>query len=139
MTPREIIFANLEHQGPERPGLNFDGDSRIDDFIWGGLGPSAVYRPKRWVEGNKEFYDDEWGNLWLRMVDGCNAGEVYRPALADWRDLETLPLPDWDNPRRFDAMRATFAQPTDKFKSAFLPGWPGKCSRTSSSPISMNC
>ena len=49
MTSREIIFANLEHRQPERPGLTFDRD-RCNDFLWGGIGPSAAYQPQRWVE-----------------------------------------------------------------------------------------
>jgi len=123
VTPREIIFANLEQQNPERAGLTFSGEGRIDDFSWSGLESSTDYQPKRWVEGNKEFYDDEWGNIWVRMLGGCNSGEVHQPALADWRNLETLALPDWDNPQRYAAMRETFAKPSDKFKCAFLPGW----------------
>ena len=95
----------------------------MNDLLFGGLAPSACYQQKRWVEGNREFYDDEWGNVWVRMVDGCSGGEVYQPALADWRALETLRLPDWDDPRRYTLMRDTFAQPTDKFKIVFLPGW----------------
>lgn len=123
MTPREIIIANLEHGNPERPGLTFSGAGRRDDFLWSGLEPSASYQPRRWVEGNKEFYDDEWGNIWVRMTAGGSGGEIYQPALADWRALETLALPDWDNPRRYTAMRETFSRPTDLFKITFLPGW----------------
>ncbi len=122
MLPREIIYANLEHNNPERPGLNFTGN-RINDMISCSLGPSDIYRPKRWVEGKREFYDDEWGNLWHRMIDGSQGGEVYEPALKDWRQLDTLRLPDYDNPRRYEHVREVFSRPTDKFKLASMPGW----------------
>ncbi len=122
MTPREIILANLEHRGPTRPGLTFDR-GRMDDFLWGGMSASATYTPKRWSEGNREYYDDDWGNVWVRISDGCNGGEIFTPALDDWAKLDTLQLPDWDNPRRYDEMRARFAAPTDQFKVAFIPGW----------------
>jgi len=122
MTSREIILANIEHRQPERPGLTFDR-GRFSDFAWAGMGPSETYQPKRWVEGNKEYYDDDWGNIWVRMIEGCSGGEVWKPALEDWSNLDTLTLPDWDNPRRYEGMREYFAQPTDKFKVAFVPGW----------------
>jgi len=40
LTPREIILANLHHQGPDRPGMNFYGG--LNDFFWMGIGPSET-------------------------------------------------------------------------------------------------
>lgn len=122
MTPREIIYANLEHRSPERPGMFFSRD-RIDDFLMTGIGPSTTYQPRVWVEGNLEYSDDEWGNIWYRIIGGCNSGEIFQPALQDWSQLETLRLPDYADPQRYAGMRAAYAQPTDRFKMAFLPGW----------------
>ncbi len=122
MTPREIIYANLDHQGPDRPGMDFTGD-RLNDFRWSGLGPSLSFQPKTWIDGNMEYSVDEWGNTWRRIVGMSQSGEIFQPALADWRDLDTLQLPDYDDPRRFASMREAFTQPTDRFKLAFLPGW----------------
>ena len=122
MTPREIIIANLEHAGPERPGMTFSGE-RLNDMTGCGLGGSETYKPKRWAEGNVEYYDDEWGNLWYRAVDGSAAGEVLEPAIKDWSQLETFELPDYDNPKRLEGMRKAFSKPTDKFKMAHVPGW----------------
>ena len=122
MTPREIIIANLEHAGPERPGMTFSGD-RLNDMTGCGLGGSETYEPKRWTEGNVEYYDDEWGNLWYRAVDGSAAGEVLEPAIKDWSQLETFKLPDYDNPKRLERVREAFSKPTDKFKMASVPGW----------------
>lgn len=123
MLPREIIYANLEQGDPERPGLTFTGNGRINDMITCSLGPSEIYRPKRWIEGNREFYDDEWGNIWHRLVDGSRGGEICEPALVDWRQLDNLQLPDYDNPRRYERVREVFSQPTDKFRLAGMPGW----------------
>lgn len=122
MTPREVILANLEHGQPVRPGMNFSGE-RMNDFLGGGLGPSPVFQQKRWMEGEFEYYDDEWGNIWFRIIGRSQGGEIFTPAITDWRQLDALQLPDFDNPRRFDDLRAHFARPTEKFKMAFIPGW----------------
>ena len=122
MTPREIILANGTHDHPERIGLTFSG-SRMNDMTGAGMGPSQTFQQKRWTEGSREYYDDEWGNIWVRMIDGSQSGEVHDPAIKDWSQLDTLKLPDYDNPRRFDGAREAFARPTDKFKLFFIPGW----------------
>ena len=123
MNSREIVFANLDHRNPPRIAFDFGAEGRFSDFIGGGLSPSRVYRQKRWTEGGFEHYDDEWGNLWRRMADGCAGGEVDTPALADWGSLDTLKLPDWDAAYRYEGMRTAFSGRDDKFKLAYLPGW----------------
>ena len=122
MTPREIIYANLEHRNPERPGFAFN-NGRMNDFLWTGLGPSPTYQQRRWTEGNREFYDDEWGNIWVRMLEGCASGEIHEPAIKDWSRLDSLKLPDFDHPQRYEAVKELFSQPTDKFKMVSIPGW----------------
>lgn len=122
MTPREIIYANLKHGNPRRPGMSFDGD-RMNDFLVGSLSASPRYEKKRWTEGGVEYYDDEWGNVWRRMVAGSSGGEVFEPALKDWKHLESLRLPDFDDPGRYKEMQRAFSAPTDKFKLAGMPGW----------------
>lgn len=122
MTPREIVLANVTHDNPERVGLNFFGD-RIDDFAFGGMTASAKYQQKKWVEGNKEYYDDDWGNIWVRMVDGSSCGEVHEPAIKDWSQLDELELPDWDNLARYESVREWMSKPCEKFKMFALPGW----------------
>lgn len=122
MTPREIILANLEHAGAPRAGLTFDGD-RINDMVWGGLAAPVGYQPKRWVEGAREYYDDDWGNLWCRMVGGCAKGEVCKPAIADWSQLKDFRAPHYDLDACVASLRKVFDQPTDKFKIAGIGGW----------------
>jgi len=122
VTPGEIILANVKHDSPPRVGLNFFGD-RIDDIVFGGMAKSPIYQPKRWTEGNKEYYDDEWGNVWVRMVDGSTSGEVFDPILKDWSQLDDLKLPDYDNPDRYTATREWMSRPAELFKMFGLPGW----------------
>jgi len=122
MTSREIILANLTHASPDRCGLNFDGN-RCNDFLGGGIGPSLTFTETRWVEGEMEYSDDEWGNVWRRMRVGSQSGEVYRPAIQDWSVLPNLKFPDYDDPRRYEELRQRYSAPTDKFKLFFVPGW----------------
>ena len=122
MNSREIVFANLDHQQPSRIAFSFGGD-RLNDFVGTGLSPSRIYQQKRWTEDCFEYYDDEWGNVWRRMIDGCAGGEVHHPAIKDWSALDTLRIPDWDAPYRYEEMRKSFAGVTDKFKLVGLPGW----------------
>jgi len=127
MTPREIILANIHHQNPDRPGMNFSGG--MNDFLWWWLGPSEKYTPKRWVEGDLELYDDDWGNIWARIKDSRVGGEIYQPVLDDWSKLDTLEMPDYDNPKRYEELRKVFSQPTDLFKICGAPGWVFNTSR----------
>ncbi|NLG27734.1 MAG: hypothetical protein GX557_07460 [Chloroflexi bacterium] len=122
MLPREIVLANIEHGQPERIGLNFTGGRR-NDLVERGLGPSATFQERRWVEGNVEYYDDEWGNIWHRLRGGRSGAEVFQPAIRDWAQLETLRTPDYDNPARYIKARDAFAAEPDKFKVGHLPGW----------------
>lgn len=122
MTPRDIILANLGHCGAPRPGLTFS-DGRVDDFQWAGI-EAAGWQQRRWVEGPREFYDDEWGNVWSRMQDGCLGGEIHQPALADWRDLESLRLPAFDHAASVAAIRAAFARGDgSRYKVVNVRGW----------------
>lgn len=122
MTSREIILANLTHSSPDRCGLNFDGN-RCNDFLGGGIGPSRTFTEKRWVDGEMEYSNDEWGNVWRRMRVGSQSGEIYQPAIQDWSVLPNLKFPDYDDPRRYEELRQRYAEPTDKYKLFFVPGW----------------
>ncbi len=122
MTPRDIILANIDHSGAPRPGLTFSGD-RMNDMCMAWCGAPAGYQQKRWVEGKLEYYDDPWGNLWARMKDGCAKGEVTRPAITDWAQLDDYRPPEYDLDACVQNFRRVFDQPTDKFKLAGIGGW----------------
>jgi len=123
MTPKEIILANIENSGAPRCGMTF-GNGRRNDIVgsWGG-GPVG-YKQRRWTEGNLEYYDDEWGNLWSRMVGGCAKGEVCQAAITDWSQLADFHAPVYDIEAMAARMRADFAQDTQqRFKLAGIGGW----------------
>ena len=98
MNSREIILANIAHENPPRCGMTFD-HGRHNDILGCGLAPHG-YQQKRWIEGQFEYYDDEWGNLWVRMKDGSVKGEIRKPVIEDWRQLDDLAdnLPDYSHP-----------------------------------------
>jgi uroporphyrinogen decarboxylase len=121
MNPREIILANLNQTNPPRPGLTFDR-GRINDILNTWLVPYG-YQQKRWVEGRREYYDDEWGNLWVRMVEGSVKGEIFKPAIQEWSQLDTLQPPDYSHPDCAASMRAQFSQPGVQYKLAGIGGW----------------
>ena len=123
MTSREIIKSNLEFSDPERIGLAFSGGRR-NDFCGAGLGPSNTWQQRRWVEGNIEYYDDEWGNIWHRIVDMGRGGEIYQPALEDWSMLKDFKLPSFAAPERFERAKAIFVNNHDHYRLASLPGFP---------------
>ncbi len=122
MTPREIILANIEHIGASRPGLNFEW-GRINDMLFASPGAPAGYEQKRWTEGEYEYYDDIWGNIWWRLAERSAKGEIFKPALKDWDALETLEVPDYEDPQCYAGMREIFSQPTDLFRIAHIGGW----------------
>lgn len=123
MTSREIIRRNLDFAGPERIGFAFGG-GRLNDFCGAGLGPSPTWTERRWVEGNVEYYNDEWGNVWHRIVGRSAGGEIFEPALKDWSLLDDYQLPDLANPVRYEQARQVFAQERERFRLGSLPGFP---------------
>jgi hypothetical protein len=119
MNPRQIIQANLEQKNPPRPGMTFDG-GRINDMLVVAVDHEPV---KRWVEGNLEFYYDDWGNLWSRMADGCVKGEIRTPFLTDWSRLSELKPPKVNRSEHYASMREKFADAGDLYKVALIGGW----------------
>lgn len=123
MTPREIALANLEHGDAPRPGMTFDR-GRINDFCFSGMNEALSYRQKRWTEGDVEYYDDVWGNLWKRMKYGCVKGEICKPVLEDWSKLEDLRAPEFDVEAGAAQLRRAFAEDDDeRLKVAHAGGW----------------
>jgi len=123
-TSRSVIMANLDRSGAARPGLSFD-HGRWDDIVFSGPGWSTGYTQKRWTEGDFEYYDDHYGNIWRRMngKDACERGEIYLPKIADWSDLADLQLPRFDRETVVNKMRGEFAREPDKYRVSYMPGW----------------
>jgi uroporphyrinogen decarboxylase len=123
MTPRDIILANLGGANAPRCGFTFDG-GRLNDFVSGGVRPSG-YEQRRWQgEDGVEYYDDEWGNVWVRMMGGSAKGEIHKPVLEDWSALATLTLPEYDVATCADVLRKTFEHDSsERFRIAHIGGW----------------
>jgi len=90
-------------------------------FAW--ASPSH-YKPRRWQEGQFEYYDDEWGNIWRRMAEGCAKGEIFTPALTDWSQLATYNPPHYDEEALAAHFRKSFAaSDSSLFRVAGIGGW----------------
>lgn len=125
MTSRDIIIRNLTFKDPARIGMAFSfAKGVMNDICGAGLGPSATWTQRRWTEGEFEYYDDEWGNIWYRVQGRSAGGEIHAPALRDWAQLKDLRIPDFAEPSRYRPAAATFAQNPDHYHRASLPGFP---------------
>ncbi|NLX03847.1 MAG: hypothetical protein GXY33_01750 [Phycisphaerae bacterium] len=125
MPPRETVQRNLDQTCPERIGLNFGGEGRLND-MWGcGVGGTHGSREKVWTEGQFEFHLDVWGNVWHRIIGMSQAGEIFKPALEDWSQLKDYQLPDLANPENFERCREVFTKEAgDHYRLGSLPGFP---------------
>jgi hypothetical protein len=128
MTARQIVLANCTRSSPPRPGLNFD-NGRADDLAVFWPNHSVLIRQRRWKDGGREFYDDEWGNVWVRMMEGSEAGEIHIPLLADWSRLDAMPLPTVSDPAWIQAMRMFFSKAPGRFRVAAIGCWVFEASR----------
>ena len=119
MESYDIINAVFDSSCGSRPGLTFD-NGRINDM----LVVAIDHKPqKRWIEDNIEYYYDDWGNLWSRMSDGCEKGEIHTPFLTSWDKLSEIQPPDVDTPLHYNSMREQFLKPTNLYKVALIGGW----------------
>jgi uroporphyrinogen-III decarboxylase len=123
MKSREIIQRVVSFAGPERIGMTFDR-GRMNDIAGAGPTPPPGWSDRKRVEGNMEVWYDEWGNQWHRIIGLSAGGEIREPVLKDWKDLDTLKLPDYDNPARYENARKAFAAHADKYHLGSLPGFP---------------
>lgn len=108
MTSRERVFAALDGRGPDRPPRDIwfrDFAQRYRAADWaavaerfpldfvrmpGVLAPSERARGEKGVIGVRV---DDWGSVWRSLQTGLT-GEVVRPALADWADLDRYRPPN---------------------------------------------
>ena len=91
-------------RAPAAAGLTFDG-GRINDMLGSAWRPHG-YQQKRWIEGEREYYDDEWGNLWVRMWTApSRARSSARPSRIGASSTSCRP-PDYAHPDCAARMRA---------------------------------
>jgi uroporphyrinogen decarboxylase len=93
------------------------------NLVW--AGEPEGYVQKRWREGNREFYDDKWGNLWVRMDEGPIKGEIHRPVINDWSELADFRAPVYDIEKTADQLRTGFALDVtgERYRVAGIGGW----------------
>ncbi len=123
MTSKEVVLANVMHAKPDRPAFHFSGDRR-KDILFCGADDSRTWKPRLWTEKGFEYSTDAWGNISHRVEGMSLGGEIFKPALQDWKDLETLRVPDFDDPARYETMARKFREEKgDRFHMGFMPVW----------------
>lgn len=125
MTPREIILGNLNRTGPTRIGMNFGGESRMNDLWCVGPTEPANAPTRDWQrDGAVETSVDVWGNVWHRFAGMSQGGEVLTPVIEDWSQLDSLQLPDLAHPANFANVRQSFADAGGACRVGWLGGFP---------------
>jgi len=131
MTSREIIRAVVNHANPPRIGRSFP-EPYGSDFAHAGFRNGA--RATDWepvAEGRWERTDD-WGNRWYRGATSTS-GEVIRPCLESWDDLDDYAFPDYTEPERWagvaDRVRANAESDNPRWMIGGLPGFPFNVAR----------
>ena len=120
MISKEIIKRCINFGKPERIGLNFCGN-RINDISHVVF---DVKSKRSWIEGEKEFSLDEWGNIWHRMIGKEGGATVMKSAIGEWDDADSYQIPDIANPNRYKTMKQIFTNNQEKYNLAHVPAWP---------------
>ena len=93
MNSRERVYRTVRFEGADR--LPYDlPEPYGSDFYWVNMTPSPDDRP----QGHDGF--DEWGAFW-KNFGFTHLGEVKDFPLKDWRDFDALPIPDVEDPARW--------------------------------------
>ncbi len=117
MTSRERVYRALEFKSPDRAPRHLwrlmgwaemfaadELETMLKEFPEDFTGcPEPVLAPgdrSRGVRGKDRKWVDEWGCEWEAAEFGA-IGEVKRPPLADWSELDSL-TPPWEILRRAD-------------------------------------
>jgi uroporphyrinogen-III decarboxylase len=103
--------------------MTFSG-GRMNDVASCGASALPGWSDRKHTEGNMEVWFDEWGNQWHRIVGMSAGGEIREPVLKNWKDLQSLRLPDYANPARYEKAANAFAAHPDKYHLGSLPGFP---------------
>ena len=96
MNSQTVVAKTIQFQGTDRLPIDFPPEYGTD-FAFTGMSPSPDDRPKSGV--------DEWGAEW-KNLGKTNLGEVKRYPLLDWKDWDSLPIPDIHAGYRWEIGRA---------------------------------
>ena len=129
MTSREIVIKALEFHHPERIPMALP-EPYPNDFCGGGIAGLPGDRSTGWVEQDDGSWEmvDVFGNVWRRL-EQFSKGEVHRPVLREWTDLDDYEWPDLDNPARYQAAAQAFTKSPDRYRLAGIPGFPFNLAR----------
>jgi uroporphyrinogen decarboxylase len=119
MTSCEIVKRTIDFAGPARLAFDcFAYGSRHTDIITSYLDWEFQYERKSWIQGNREYYLDAWGNTWARVVtDKSTKGEIFRGVLRDsWDALDSLTVPKLASAANNQRVRELFEACPDMFK-----------------------
>jgi len=105
MTSREVVARTVRFEGPERLPHDFP-EKYGSDFSGVGMSPSPDDRPSQGV--------DEWGAVW-ENIGVCKLGEVKDFPLKDWRDFDTMTVPDIRDPKRWGDLEGARERAGDRF------------------------
>jgi len=120
MTPRELIKRVITFDAAPRIGYALP-HPWPSDVASAGVADDPAFRPRRWTEGDTEFWTDEWGCTWQRL-GGISKGEVAQGALKDWADLDAYQPPDYRLEARYDRAREVFASADGRYCIGGIPG-----------------
>lgn len=107
MNSYEIVRNAIEFNYPDRLPYEF-GSMGVSDTYgvgWNQIGTG---------DNNKKETYDEWGCLWVR-TEQSNMGQVKGHPLYDWRLLDSLKLPDPNDPRFYEGMEGKFYGSDSKY------------------------
>lgn len=105
MTSREVIVNSIKFKRPDRLGYDFP-DKFGSDFIMTGMEPSPDVRPPKG--------QDEWGAVW-DCLGNTLLGEVKEFPLKDWKQFDSLKIPDIHDPKRWKKIEGIRKKAGDKF------------------------
>jgi len=109
MTPREIVTRATRFENPRRIPRTLP-DPWGTDVASTGMDPSVDTRP----DARGGPVSDEWGAVWCN-IGVSSLGEVKTPALSDWADFDKLPIPDVNDPARWQDLPEARSRAGDKF------------------------
>ena len=116
MTPKEIVKRTVTFDNPERLPFSIP-EKNGNEFFGVGMTPSSDWRPSGKAEDGSPYQIDEWGAVW-ENIGVCNLGEVKEYPLKDWKDLETMKIPDIKAPHRWKQLKEHAEASGDKFLMA---------------------
>ena len=107
MTPRDIVKRAINYQQPPRLPVSM-GCFGVNDTAW---------MPLKKIEPSEPSEEgvDEWGCGWAK-TDVKNMGQVKKHPLEDLSQLDTHPVPDYTDDRRYEDVEAALSEAKEQGK-----------------------